>query len=251
MTFVLRRGGLALSLLTISLLVSAGYAHAAGAFAVDDAETANPGECRVESWASSAANHDFIAAVSPTCGVKFVVPLEVGGQYQRSRSDSEWGTSGTLKVKANLIPVAGNAFGVGIAGGGNWNLITGANTGGFMYVPITFLLRDDFKININGGWMYDSVSKINYATWGAGFEWNIVKLVNLPLTVIGEVYGQEGRLVPAEPDDAPSNNSVREPRTQLGLRYTPKENIDFDVIWGRNITGENSNWVTVGVNLRF
>lgn len=95
--------------------------------------------------------------------------------------------------------------------------------------------------------MYDSTTKINYATWGGGFEWNFVK----PLTLIGEVYGQSGRLVTPEPDAAPSNNSVREPRSQLGLRYTPKENIDFDVIWGRNITGENSNWVTLGVNLRF
>jgi hypothetical protein len=239
------------AVLAAGRLLAPEYAHAAGAFAVDDAEAANPGECRVESWASFGANHDFIGAVAPTCGLKFVVPFEVGAQYQRARADSQWGTSGTLKAKANLIPLANNAFGVGIAGGGNWNLITGASTGGFLYIPVTFQVRDNFKININGGWAYDTTTKINYATWGAGFEWSLVKLVKLPLTLIGEVYGQDGRLAAVEPGDAPSNNSVREPRTQLGLRYTPKENIDFDVIWGRNITGENSNWLTLGVNLRF
>jgi hypothetical protein len=237
----------AFAFVAASLLLAPAAAHAAGAFAVDDAEAAKPGECRVEGWTSFGANHDFAGVVAPTCGVKFFTPFEVGAQYQRARSDSNWSTSGTLKAKANLIPLEGNAFALGIAGGGNWNLITGASTGGFIYVPITFQLREDFKINVNGGWMYDTPNKIGYFTWGTGFEWNFIK----KFTLIGEVYGQDGRLAPVEQDAAPANNSVREPRTQLGLRYTPKDNIDFDAIWGRNITGENSNWLTLGVNVRF
>jgi len=224
---------------------------AGGAFAVDDSEIGKPGECKVESWASFAGNHDLIAATSPACVVKLGIPFELGGQLQRARSDSDWSTSGTLKAKTNLIPADNHPFGLAISGGSSWNLINGANTGGFVNVPVTFQVRDDFKININGGWMYDGIAKINYATWGGGFEWSIVKLVNLPLTVIGEIYGQQGKLQEVDADSAPSNNSVREPRSQLGLRYTPKDNIDFDLIWGRNITGENSNWVTFGVNLRF
>jgi hypothetical protein len=27
--------------------------------------------------------------------------------------------------------------------------------------------------------------------------------------------------------------------------------LDFDVIYGRNITGENAHWITVGLNVRF
>ena len=38
---------------------------------------------------------------------------------------------------------------------------------------------------------------------------------------------------------------------QAGLRYTPMENIDIDLIYGRNITGEDANWVTLGLNVRF
>ena len=244
------RGAAALALLTAGLLLAPSDAYAAGgAFAVDDSEIGKPGECKVESWASFAGNHDVIAATSPACVFKLGIPFEAGAQYQRARGDGEWSTAGTLKAKVNIIPADGNAFGVGLAGGTSWNLINGASTGGFINVPVTFQLREDFKININGGWMYDAGTKINYATWGGGFEWNFTKA--LPLTLIGEIYGQSGRLQEAEPDAAPSNNSLREPRTQLGLRYTPKENIDFDVIWGRNITGENSNWVTLGVNLRF
>jgi hypothetical protein len=244
-----RRAALA-TLLATGLLMSPGHAVAAGgAFAVDDSEIGKPGECKVESWASFAGNRDLIAATSPACVVKLGIPFEIGGQLQRSRSDSEWGTSGTLKAKTNLIPAEGHPFGLALSGGSSWNLISGANTGGFINVPITLQLRDTFKINFNAGWMYDTPNKISYATWGAGFEWNFTKA--MPLTLIGEVYGQEGKLAPVEPDAAPANNSVREPRTQLGLRYTPKDNIDVDLIWGRNITGENSNWVTLGVNLRF
>jgi hypothetical protein len=239
--------GRLLAISALFFLVPASAMAAGGAFAVDDSEIGKPSECKVESWASLAGNHDLIAATSPACVVKLGIPFEVGGQLQRARSDDAWSTSGTLKAKTNIIPAENHAFGLAISGGSSWNLISGANTGGFINVPITFQLRDDFKINLNGGWMYDAGSKIGYVTWGAGFEWNFVK----PLTLIGEVYGQDGRLAPVEIGDAPSNNSVREPRTQLGLRYTPKENIDVDLIWGRNITGEKSNRMTVGVNLRF
>ncbi|MDO8874801.1 MAG: hypothetical protein Q8M24_20185 [Pseudolabrys sp.] len=250
MTSEFRSGVAALALLAAGLLLAPGHALAAGgAFAVDDSEVGKPGECKVESWVSFAGNRDLAAATSPACVVNLGIPVDIGGQLQRSRSDSEWGTSGALKAKVNIISAEGHAFGLGLSGGSGWDLITGASTGGFINVPVTFQLREDFKININGGWMYDATTKISYATWGAGFEWNFNKA--LPLTLIGEVYGQEGRLAPVEPDAAPANNSVREPRTQLGLRYTPKENIDVDVIWGRNITGENSNWLTLGVNLRF
>jgi hypothetical protein len=44
---------------------------------------------------------------------------------------------------------------------------------------------------------------------------------------------------------------VIEPRAQVGLRWTPAESVDFDVIYGRNIAGENAHWFTLGVNFRF
>lgn len=250
MTQTIKRRLAAAAFVAAGLALNSGHALAAGgAFAVDDSEIGKPGECKVESWVSLASNRDVSAATSPACAVKLGIPFEIGGQLQRSRSDSAWSTSGTLKGKVNIIPAEGHAFGLGLSGGTSWNLLNGANTGGFINVPITFALREDFKISVNGGWTYDATTKIGYVTWGAGFEWNFTKA--LPLTLIGEVYGQDGRLAPVEPGDAPANNSLREPRTQLGLRYTPKENIDLDVIWGRNITGENANWVTLGVNLRF
>lgn len=229
------------------MLAPATALAAGGAFAVDDAEIGKPGECKVESWASAATNHDFTAVSSPACVVKLGIPVELGGQLQRSRAEGVWGISGTLKGKANLIPVASHPFGLGISGGSSWDLLTGANTGGFINVPVTFQVRENFRINVNGGWLYDNSAKINYATWGAGFEWNFVK----PLTLIAEVYGQFGRLPSVDDGEAPASNAIREPRAQVGLRFTPHDNVDIDVIWGHNITGENTHWGTVGLNLRF
>lgn len=220
---------------------------AGGAFAVDDAEIGKPGDCKIESWLSLASNHDLIAAASPACVVQLGIPIELGGQYQRSRDDSAWSTSGTLKAKANVIPVENHRFGLAISGGSSWDLVTGANTGGFINVPVTLQVRDSFRINLNGGWLYDNAAKIHYATWGAGFEWNFVK----PLTAIGEVYGQAGRLPAVEEGEAPAPNAIREPRSQIGLRYTPQEKFDIDLIWGHNLTGENAHWLTIGLNLRF
>src|SRR6185437_7709976 len=165
----------------------------------------------------------------------------------RSRDDGDWGTSGMLKAKANLIPVANHPFGLGISGGSTWDLVSGANTGGFINVPVTFQLRENFRVNLNGGWSFDAVNKINYLTWGGGFEWNFVK----PLTLIGEIYGQAGKLPAVDEDEPPAPNAIREPRTQIGLRFSPQDNFDIDVIYGHNITGENAHWLTVGLNVRF
>ena len=106
---------------------------------------------------------------------------------------------------------------------------------------------DKFHINLNGGWLYDNVAKISYLAWGAGFEWGFVD----KFTLIGEVFGQAGALPAANPGDPPPPNSIREPQTQFGVRFTPQDNIDIDLIWGHNITGENAQWSTLGVNLRF
>ncbi len=236
------------SILVAGVLLQPVTAFAAGgAFAVDDVEVGKPGECKVESWTSAAANHDFTAVTAPACVVKLGLPVELGGQLQRSRADGAWSTNGTLKAKANLIPIANHPFGLGISGGSSWDLVTGANSSGFINVPITLQIHDAVRINLNGGWLYDNLAKINYLTWGAGFEWNFVK----PLTLIGEIYGQAGRLPATGGGDAPAPNSIREPRSQIGLRVTPHEQVDIDLIWGHNITGDHSHWLTLGLNLRF
>jgi hypothetical protein len=214
---------------------------AGGAFVVDDAEIGNIGECKVESWAGAAANHDFTSVVSPSCVVKLGLPVEFTGMYQRSRTESVWSTTGTAQAKINITPVTESHAGVGLVGALSYDLITGASTGGYFYVPLSVQLSKTVKLNINGGLTYDAIAKANYFTYGAGLEWTFIKQVAL----IGEVFGQLGRL----PEWYPA--PVNKPRVQFGVRYTPIEKIDIDAIWGHNITGENSHWLTLGLTVRF
>ena len=79
---------------------------AGAAYQVDTAEVSEPGSCKVEAWASSAGNHDVIASVSPACVVDMFRPVEISSQFTRSRSDGEWGTSASPKVKTNIVPSA-------------------------------------------------------------------------------------------------------------------------------------------------
>lgn len=240
----LRGSGLFVAVIAAGLVttVTAMPARAAGGgFAVDDSEIGKPGECKVESWFSYAANDDLAAVTSPACVAKLGIPVELGVAIQRSRGGGEWGTDLAVKGKINLLPVETGRVGIGISAATMFDLVAHQNSGTSINVPVTFQISEQLRANVNGGWTYDNVANVHYATWGAGLEWNLVK----PLTLIGEVYGIVGN----HPDD--ESKSLTDPRAQVGLRYTPRENLDLDVIWGHNIGGEGSSWVTGGVNVRF
>jgi hypothetical protein len=57
-----------------------------------------------------------------------------------------------------------------------------------------------------------------------------------------EAFGQAGQ------SDTPS---AVQPRFQTGVRYRPNEIFSVDLIYGRNISGENANWITLGTTFRF
>ena len=138
------------------------------------------------------------------------------------------------KGKVNLIPVEPNKVGLALIAGTAFDLVNRALDAGFVTVPLTWQLHEQFRVNLNAGWLWERSADLHVAAWGAGFEWNFVK----PLTLIGEVFGFAGGPNP-------------DPRFQVGLRYTPLEAFDIDVIYGRNLIGEQANWITVGLNVRF
>ncbi len=57
-----------------------------------------------------------------------------------------------------------------------------------------------------------------------------------------EVFGVAG---------AAETRTAVQPRWQLGLRYRPIDEFNVDLIYGRNLTGENSNWITLASVIRF
>jgi hypothetical protein len=212
---------------------------ASGAFAVDDPDIGTPWSCKVESWTSFADNRTFLGVSAPACVLDIVRPVEVTTQFQRSRVDDLWGTSLQIKGKTTIVPSQTGHFGIGLVGATSYDLLTGENTALSAYIPVSYQITDQFRLLFNGGWLWDRVAQQNFVTYGAGFEWNFVK----PLTLIAEVFGQAG--------PATDPRTVTDPRFQVGLRITPIEAADVDVIYGRNITGENANWITIGLNVRF
>ena len=218
----------------------AGEARAAGgAFVVDDAAVDEPGACKIESSASFASNRDFVGLATPACVVSLFRPVELGIVAARSRQDGEWNSSVLPKAKINILPVETGKLGLAVSGGSQFDLQTGQYTGSFVNVPATWTFSDAFKTNVNVGWLYERQTDRHFFTYGAGVEWIPMK----PFTLIAEVFGLVG--------PQGETRGVLERRFQAGLRITPIDTIDFDVIYGRNILAENANWITIGMNVRF
>jgi hypothetical protein len=223
-----------------ALSFGAPRAHAAGtAYGVDTAEVGDVGNCKIESWLSWASNTDFLGVTNPSCVFNLTRPVELSAQIQRSRADGEWGTSVGPKFKTNIIPSAIGQFGVAIAGGATYDVIANDVTGVFAYVPATLRLSNVVRINLNAGWQWDRTADRHFLSYGAGVDWRTPDNV---WTLTAEIFGLLGTA-----DTAPET----QPRFQVGLRWRPVDRFSMDVILGRNITGENANWITLATSIRF
>jgi hypothetical protein len=208
------------------------------AYAVDAADISEVGSCKVESWISNASNTDFSAVANPSCVVDLFKPVELSLLTNPSRAAGTWSTTVTPKAKSNLVPTGVGKFGFSFSAGGSFDALTGENLTAFAVVPATFRLSETMRINLNAGWLWNRAVDRHYLLYGIGFDWKFTDV--LQWTV--ETFGQAGAA------DIPS---VVWPRFQTGVRYRPNEIFSVDIIYGRNITGENANWITIGTTIRF
>ena len=214
-------------------------ARAAGtAFGVDTAEVGDPGNCKVEAWTSWANNKDGLGTANPSCIFNTFTPTEVSIQALRARSDDEWSTSLTPKAKFKLVPTSIGSFGFAMATGASFDPKSGDTTAVFAYVPATLRLSEVVRINVNAGWQQDRTTDRHLATYGLGLDWRFTQTLTLTL----ETFGVAGR------SETPTET---QPRFQAGIRYRPVDRFSLDVIYGRNINGENADWITVGTTIRF
>jgi hypothetical protein len=231
----------------LALLIAGGtiagfvtQARAAGtAYGVDTAEVGEVGNCKVESWLSWASNQDFIGVTNPSCIVNMGRAVEVSAQIQRARSDGEWGTSVAPKFKTNIIPSSIGKFGVAVAAGAIFDANANDVSGFYAYVPATIRLSEVMRININAGWQMDRTANRHFFLYGAGFD---LRTPDNVWTLTAEVFGLVGLADTA---------SEIQPRFQVGVRWRPIDRFSMDLIFGRNITGENANWITLATSIRF
>jgi hypothetical protein len=223
----------------ISALTAAGSARAAnGAYAVDAADISDVGSCKVESWISTATNTDFSAVANPSCAVNILRPVELSLQTNRARSDGDWTTTIAPKAKWNFVPTGIGKFGVSLYAGGSFDALTGDSLTAFAVVPATYRLSETMRINVNAGWLWDRTVDRHYLTYGVGFDWKFTDVLQWTI----EAFGQAG---------ASEIPGVTQPRLQTGVRYRPNEIFSIDLIYGHNIMGESSNWITIGTTIRF
>ncbi len=235
-------GRIGLAAITVILAgFSAGAARAAnGAYAVDAADISDLGSCKVESWMQAATNTDFSMVANPSCVVDpfKLKPVELSMLSNEARSGGDWSTTFAPKAKMNLVPTGVGTLGFSNSRGGQFDDLTGQNQTVFATIPATFRLTEVTRINLNGGWLWDRTVDKHYFTYGIGFDWKFTDTLQWTI----EAYGQAG---------ASDVACVVQPRFQTGVRYRPNEIFSVDVIYGRNITGENANWITIGTTYRF
>jgi hypothetical protein len=234
-----QRARLGAMVVTAALLFAVRADAAGTAYGVDTAEVSEAGNCKVESWLSWASNQDFLAITNPSCVVNLGRPVELSVQLQRSRSDGEWGTFAAPKFKTNLIPSGIGTFGVAIAGGAAFDLITHETLGFYSYIPATMRLSETMRLNVNAGWQWDRIADVHFFSYGVGFDFRTPDNV---WTLTTEVFGLVGLA---------DRKTAGQPRYQVGLRWRPIDRFSTDVILGRNITGENANWITLATSIRF
>jgi hypothetical protein len=209
------------------------------AYAVDTAEVASPGECKVESWISASSNRDFIAVANPSCGMNLLRDFELSAGFVRARTDGEWTTGVAPKLKTNLIPTAIGGWGVGLAATVAYDFTAHQATAYALTIPATLRLSDVVRINVNAGWLFDRTIDQHYFTYGAGVDWRTPDGV---WQFTAEVFGLAG---------AAEERGTVQPRFQTGFRWRPIEPFSIDLVYGRNITGENANWITLATIYRF
>jgi hypothetical protein len=225
------RLGFASAVSVLCLLLALREGHASGgAFMVDDAGVDDAGTCKVETWAAFANNRDFIGVVAPACVVNLGRPVEFAAALGRVRSDGGWSTDLVLKAKTPIIPLDEGKFGVALIGGAGFNLTRSETAAAFVSMPISFQVSEPLRLNLNVGALRDVLDDRTLFTWGAGAYVSLTQQVAL----VAETFGVGD-----------------ETGAQLGIRYSPHEKVDFDLIYGRNLTGERADWMTFGVNLRF
>jgi hypothetical protein len=96
------------------------------------------------------------------------------------------------------------------------------------------------RVNINGGWLVDLTVDRQYLTYGVGVDWRTPDNV---WTLTAEVFGQDVEY------RGPCQRCTAALPAWLALASIDRWNAD--IIYGRNITGNGGNWLTLATVFRF
>lgn len=234
------RAGIGAALIVFSAFIAEAAKAAGTAYNVDTSEVSD--SCKLESWASFAKNRDVFSALSASCGFEFYKWTEVSAQFNRSRADGDWTSGFTPKVKIKLKESDVGVFGLAVSTFGTFDTATGDNTSYTILVPSTVRLSNVTRVSLNLGYTRDNVLRRDFLSYGAGID---VRTLKNDWIATFEVFGLAGG------SDESVSRSVVRPRAQVGLRWRPVDAWSADILYGRNLSGENSHWITFATAYRF
>jgi hypothetical protein len=226
-------GALGIALSVVLVTPAAHAARLGGAYYVDDAEIGSVGSCEVESWGSFAANGDRVMVFNPACVYNLGRPVEIGMSLIGLRAGGEWSSIFAASAKTVLAKQQGIMPGIAVAGVVTYDLRSGSLESLILNVPFTWDLSKTVRVNVNAGAQYNAREQVLFPLGGLGVSWNFLP----KWSVIAETFAI---MAPQEAN----------PRWQSGVRYSPAKDVDCDIVYGRNITGERSNWLTLALTMR-
>jgi hypothetical protein len=165
--------------------------------------------------------------------LNFGAPVELGTNLVNARSDGDGISTISLTAKTVPIPIGPSGFGLALSGAVVYDPFQHAANGAIFTVPVTFDLSEKLRLNINVGAQYNADPALLFATGGVGVSWNFAD----QWSILSEVFAIVGP-------------GTTNPRFQSGIRYSPTKYVDWDVIYGRNLTGEQANWITLALTFR-
>lgn len=212
------------------LLAWAAPAFAAGgAHVIDDAEVEAAGHCHVETWITRYTASARLINLSPACTRREMPRLEIGAAFQHLDlgRTSGFSVGPTLKYE---LRAPDHRLGIAVSAAAGWSNRTDRVETAGIIVPLTLDLPDTLRINANTGWTWLRSGDVNSGFVGGQLDAAVSKTVSLMVEVFDRQPGRAG--------------------AQTGVRWTPREWLDLDLLAGRYVDGVSRSEVTVGVTVR-
>lgn len=215
------------------VLAPAAAARASGPYLVDDAAITPAGTGQVEAWLSLARGNAILNAI-PATSFAGLPNVEWSIALNGTRVLNAEDATVAVQAKWQLRPAEGRRAGFALVGNLAADPVRARATSALAYAAVTVPAGDRLLLHANLGWARTLAAPRGSAlTWGARAE---AALIPDRLAAHAELFG--------------SSDTGR--GVQLGLRPTNRRgNLDLELIFGRNLTGERRNWVTLGFAARF
>lgn len=215
--------------LALILTIAASPALARDPYIVDDAGIADKGIVNSTNWLSHSNQHENIGNMA--LAYQVFTNLETTVQAMRDIGAGNNDTQFTLQEK--YLWHDAPTWLSSVTGGVSYDMIDQKLAGAYAYIPLTWNVSPVFSVNLNGGWQYSHPTEQTAATWGINAAWQATKQISFTAEEFGHTSGRPGQ--------------------QAGIAWQPPGQTIFigDLVYGHDINGSDSQWITTGLSFSF